>query len=292
MPPTASGSTAGFAGTGRSRRGCFPRAGGRRRQCPKSPFRHQPLAHFRQFAPQSGSSRVAALLLLAWLISVAPGLWSLVVGLALAMPALVPLLDRAARHVEGSALGWAGASDEFARALVSFRCCPHQAGCRGRDRTGDLPAADQPSQSARVADGGADGNARAESRTRRCVNCCCCRAVPLVLIAARASAASGCSHPARRILLDPGAGADRLAGRRRCASSRARIRTEEDDAVSAANRSPHLAILRRPGRPGDPLAAARQHAVGVARRSGAADLADEHRPLAWFPRWRPSISGN
>ena len=44
---------------------------------------------------------VASLLLLlfGWLISAAPGVWSLVVGLAVAIPALAPLLDRLARSV-------------------------------------------------------------------------------------------------------------------------------------------------------------------------------------------------
>ncbi len=43
---------------------------------------------------------VASLLLLlfGWLISAAPGVWSLVVGLAVAIPALAPLLDRLARQ--------------------------------------------------------------------------------------------------------------------------------------------------------------------------------------------------
>ena len=34
------------------------------------------------------------LLLFGWLISAAPGVWSLVVGLAIAIPAIAPLLDR------------------------------------------------------------------------------------------------------------------------------------------------------------------------------------------------------
>ena len=47
---------------------------------------------------------VASLLLLlfGWLISRVPGMWSLVVGLAIAIPAFAPLLDRWARTLQGS----------------------------------------------------------------------------------------------------------------------------------------------------------------------------------------------
>jgi cyclic beta-1,2-glucan synthetase len=72
---------------------------------------------------------VAALLmlLLGWLISAAPGVWSLVVGLAIAIPAVTPLLDRIARRMEGSVHRWQGASDEITRALVMLSFLPHQA---------------------------------------------------------------------------------------------------------------------------------------------------------------------
>ncbi len=72
---------------------------------------------------------VASLLLLlsGWLISAAPGVWSLVVGLAVAIPALAPLLDRLARRIQGSVQGWHGATDELARAIVMISFLPHQA---------------------------------------------------------------------------------------------------------------------------------------------------------------------
>jgi cyclic beta-1,2-glucan synthetase len=67
------------------------------------------------------------LLLLGWTISVAPGAWSLVVGLAVAIPAAAPLLDRVARKIHGSVLGWHGAYDELVRAIVLVAFLPHQA---------------------------------------------------------------------------------------------------------------------------------------------------------------------
>jgi cyclic beta-1,2-glucan synthetase len=72
---------------------------------------------------------VASLLLLlfGWFISAAPGAWSLVVGLALVIPGLAPLLDRLARHVQGSVRGWHGATDELTRAVVMIAFLPHQA---------------------------------------------------------------------------------------------------------------------------------------------------------------------
>ncbi len=72
---------------------------------------------------------VASLLLLlfGWLISAAPGVWSLVVGLAIAIPALAPLFDRLARRVQGTVHGWRGATDELVRAGVMIAFLPHQA---------------------------------------------------------------------------------------------------------------------------------------------------------------------
>ncbi|HYV62327.1 MAG TPA: glucoamylase family protein [Bryobacteraceae bacterium] len=67
------------------------------------------------------------LLLFGWLISVAPGISSLVVALAIAIPAFAPLLDRWARHVHGSVRGWRGAADELLRAGVMVAFLPHQA---------------------------------------------------------------------------------------------------------------------------------------------------------------------
>ncbi len=72
---------------------------------------------------------VASLLLLlfGWLISAAPGAWSLVVGLAIVIPGFAPLLDRLARHIQGSVRGWQGAADELVRAVVMISFLPHQA---------------------------------------------------------------------------------------------------------------------------------------------------------------------
>ena len=67
------------------------------------------------------------LLLFGWLMSAAPGVWSLVVGLAVAIPALAPLLDRLARRVQGAVHGWQGAADELVRAAVMIAFLPHQA---------------------------------------------------------------------------------------------------------------------------------------------------------------------
>jgi cellobiose phosphorylase len=72
---------------------------------------------------------VASLLLLlfGWLISAAPGAWSLVVGLAIVIPGFAPLLDRLARHIQGSVREWHGAADELIRAGVMIAFLPHQA---------------------------------------------------------------------------------------------------------------------------------------------------------------------
>ena len=67
------------------------------------------------------------LLLFGWLISAAPGAWSLVVGLAIVIPGFAPLLDRLARHIQGSVRGWHGAADELIRAVVMIAFLPHQA---------------------------------------------------------------------------------------------------------------------------------------------------------------------
>ena len=67
------------------------------------------------------------LLLFGWLTSKAPGVWSLVVGLAVAIPAVAPLFERFARHLQGSIRGWRGAFDEVVRAAVMMAFLPHQA---------------------------------------------------------------------------------------------------------------------------------------------------------------------
>ncbi|HEY4361384.1 MAG TPA: glucoamylase family protein [Bryobacteraceae bacterium] len=67
------------------------------------------------------------LLLFGWLISAAPGIWSLVVGLAVAIPAMAPLIDRFARRLQGSMHNWQGAPDDLERAAVLIAFLPHQA---------------------------------------------------------------------------------------------------------------------------------------------------------------------
>ena len=67
------------------------------------------------------------LLLFGWLASDAPGVWTLVVGLAVAIPAVTPLLDRLARVLQGQVHGWRGAADELIRAAVMLALLPHQA---------------------------------------------------------------------------------------------------------------------------------------------------------------------
>jgi hypothetical protein len=72
---------------------------------------------------------VASLLLLIFgmFFSVAPGVWSIVLAVAIVIPALVPVLDRWSRHLEGSVYGWQGAADDLKRALVMIAFLPHQA---------------------------------------------------------------------------------------------------------------------------------------------------------------------
>ena len=72
---------------------------------------------------------VASLLLLlfGWLTSVAPAVWSLVVALAILIPALAPLLDRWARQLEGTVHGAKGAADELVRSAILTAFLPHQA---------------------------------------------------------------------------------------------------------------------------------------------------------------------
>jgi cyclic beta-1,2-glucan synthetase len=67
------------------------------------------------------------LLILGWLISPAPGVWSLVVVMAIAIPGLAPLLDRLARQIQRASAGWHGAADEIKRAAVMVVFLPHQA---------------------------------------------------------------------------------------------------------------------------------------------------------------------
>ena len=67
------------------------------------------------------------LLVFGWLTSAAPGIWSLVVGVAVAIPAVAPLFERFARQLQGSIRGWRGAFDEVIRVGVMLAFLPHQA---------------------------------------------------------------------------------------------------------------------------------------------------------------------
>ena len=55
------------------------------------------------------------------------GVWSILLGVAIVVPALVPVLDRWSRHLEGSVYGWQGAADDLKRAFVMIAFLPHQA---------------------------------------------------------------------------------------------------------------------------------------------------------------------
>jgi cyclic beta-1,2-glucan synthetase len=72
---------------------------------------------------------VASLLLLVFgmFFTRAPAVWSIVLGVAIAVPALVPVLDRWSRHIEGSVYGWQGAADDLKRAFVMIVFLPHLA---------------------------------------------------------------------------------------------------------------------------------------------------------------------
>ncbi len=67
------------------------------------------------------------LLLFGWFISTVPGVWSLVVGIAVAIPALAPLMDRWVRHIQGTVDGWQGSTDQLLRNAVMTAFLPQQA---------------------------------------------------------------------------------------------------------------------------------------------------------------------
>ena len=66
------------------------------------------------------------LLLLGWFVSGTPGVWT-AATLAIAIPGIAPLLDRWARHIQGSVDGWQGAADEITRTAIMLAFLPHQA---------------------------------------------------------------------------------------------------------------------------------------------------------------------
>jgi len=72
---------------------------------------------------------VASMLLLlgGLIVSASPGSWSLVVLLAVAIPAIAPILERLAHRIQGSIIGWSGSLDDLLRAGVMVAFLPHQA---------------------------------------------------------------------------------------------------------------------------------------------------------------------
>ena len=72
---------------------------------------------------------IASVLLLAsaWFFSVTPAVWTLALALAVVIPALVPVLDRWSRQLEGTVSGWQGAWGDLERAIVMVVFLPHQA---------------------------------------------------------------------------------------------------------------------------------------------------------------------
>ena len=66
-------------------------------------------------------------LLFGWLISPAPGVWSLILAVALGVPAAAGLADRVIRRISGEVYGWSGVSEEMLRILVLVAFLPHQA---------------------------------------------------------------------------------------------------------------------------------------------------------------------
>jgi|SRR5579883_669535 len=72
---------------------------------------------------------IASLLLLVsgWLASATPGVWSLVIALAVAIPAIAPLLDRWAHTLQRAVQSWQGAADQLVRAIIVLAFLPHQA---------------------------------------------------------------------------------------------------------------------------------------------------------------------
>lgn len=72
---------------------------------------------------------IASILLLffGWLFSTVPGVWSIVIALAVAIPAFAPLLNRWTHQLEGTVYGWQGAADDLARTIVMIAFLPHQA---------------------------------------------------------------------------------------------------------------------------------------------------------------------
>lgn len=68
------------------------------------------------------------LLLSGWFISASPAVWSVVIALAVAIPTLLPLLDRLTWRMKGKVSRWHDAEAELVRAIFGIAFLPYQAG--------------------------------------------------------------------------------------------------------------------------------------------------------------------
>jgi len=66
-------------------------------------------------------------LLFGWLISPEPGVWSLILAVALGVPALATIADRVIRRISGETYGWSGLTEELLRVVTVVAFLPHQA---------------------------------------------------------------------------------------------------------------------------------------------------------------------
>ena len=102
-----------------------PDAAGRRAPNPLNTLNRWRIAENLRRSLSPSASLV--LLLAGWLFSAAPGVWTLTIAFAAAIPAFAPLLDRWAGRVSGTSAGWDGAAGELGRAAVNLAFLPHQA---------------------------------------------------------------------------------------------------------------------------------------------------------------------
>jgi cyclic beta-1,2-glucan synthetase len=219
------------------------------------------------------------LLLFGWLISAAPGAWSLVVGLAIVIPGFAPLLDRLARHIQGSVRGWHGAADELVRAVVMIAFLPHQAWL-SVDAIARVVYRRFVSRRHLLQWQTAESAARRRMATpalfpplaHHLRSFCAADARPAC--GTRVSTHLGISGAVDRI-----PGPDAMA---RPAGSVAQAGPDQrrGQALPAPPGAPHLAVFRRSGERRDELAASGQFSTGAARRGRATNLADQYRTMA------------
>ena len=220
------------------------------------------------------------LLLFGWLISAAPGAWSLVVGLAIVIPGFAPLLDRLARHIQGSVRGWQGAADELIRAVVMIAFLPHQAWLsadaivrvmyrRFISRHFLLQW-----QTAENAGAQADRHVRVILRQLIVISGL---ALLLTIVLFVEHAFAPTSVFLGLWVVSPAL--MRWLGGPVPLLKRDRIE-HRGQALSAPSGAPDLALFRRSGERPNQLAASRQFSIGAARGSGAANLAHQYRIVA------------